>query len=176
MRVNINCLTIGAAVTERKRLITWDDPAVGAAAMPGMSGLDYLHSMMGNKLPPPPMNELLNMTLVEAEPGTATFTCHPDESHYNPIGAVHGGLVCTLLDSALGCAVQTTLPQGVGYTSIEIKVNYLRSVRSGSGPLTCVGVVSKAGSRVAFADGTVTDASGKLVATATGSLLVFPLS
>ena len=163
-------------MTERKRLVAWDDPAVGAAAMPGMSGLDYLHSMLGNRLPPPPMGELLNMTLVEAAPGTATFTCHPDESHYNPIGAVHGGLVCTLLDSALGCAVQTTLPKGVGYTSIEIKVNYLRSIRAGGGPLTCIGVVSKAGSRVAFADGTVTDASGKLVATATGSLLVFPLS
>ena len=163
-------------MTERERLVAWDDPAVGAAAMPSMSGLDYLHSMMGKKLPPPPMGQLLNMTLIEAAPGTATFTCHPDESHYNPIGAVHGGLVCTLLDSALGCAVQTTLPKGVGYTSIEIKVNYLRSIRAGSGPLTCIGVVSKAGSRVAFADGTVTDASGKLVATATGSLLVFPFS
>lgn len=163
-------------MTERKRLIEWHDPAVGMAAMPSMSGLDFLHSMMGQRLPSPPMNELLRMTLIEAEPGTATFTCHPDESHYNPIGTVHGGLVCTLLDSALGCAVQTTLPQGQGYTSIEIKVNYLRSVRIGSGPLTCVGTVSKPGSRVAFADGTVTDASGKLVATATGSLLVFPLS
>ncbi|WP_231994256.1 PaaI family thioesterase [Pseudarthrobacter equi] len=120
------------------------------------------------------MGQLLNMTLVHAAQGTATFTCDPDESHYNPIGTVHGGLVCTLLDSALGCAVQTTLPKGLGYTSIEIKVNYLRSVRADSGPLTCVGTVSKAGTRVAFADGTVIDANGKLVATATGSLLVFP--
>jgi uncharacterized protein (TIGR00369 family) len=163
-------------MTERTRLITWDDPAAGTAAMPTMSGLDYLHSMMGEQLPPPPMGVLLNMTLVEAAPGTATFTCEPDESHYNPIGAVHGGLVCTLLDSALGCAVQTTLPKGQGYTSIEIKVNYLRSIRAGSGPLTCVGVVTKAGSRVAFADGTVTDASGNLVATASGSLLVFSIA
>lgn len=160
---------------ERKRVLAWDDPAIGAAAMPGMSGLEYLHAMMGKKLPPPPMGELLNMTLVDAAPGTATFTCHPDESHYNPIGSVHGGLLCTLLDSALGCAVQTTLPKGLGYTSIEIKVNYLRSVRADSGPLTCVGVVSKPGNRVAFADATVTDARGKLVATATGSLLVFTI-
>lgn len=160
---------------ERKKLISWDDPAPGVVAMPGMSGLEYLHSMMGKKLPPPPMGQLLNMTLVHAAQGTATFTCHPDESHYNPIGTVHGGLVCTLLDSALGCAVQTTLPKGLGYTSIEIKVSYLRSVRADSGPLTCVGTVSKAGNRVAFADGTVTDANGKLVATATGSLLVFPI-
>lgn len=159
---------------ERKRVLAWDDPTIGAAAMPGMSGFQYLHSMMGKKLPPPPMGELLNMTLVDAAPGAATVTCYPDEFHYNPIGSVHGGRVCTLLDSALGCAVQTTLPKGLKYTSIEIKVNYLRSVRADSDPLTCVGVVSKPGNRVAFADGTVTDARGKLVATATGSsLLVF---
>lgn len=83
--------------------------------------------------------------------------------------------MCTLLDSALGCAVQTTLPKGVGHTSIEIRVNYLRPARSDSGQLTCVGVVTKPGQRVAFADGTVTDASGALVATATGSLLILPL-
>lgn len=143
--------------------------------MPGLSGIDYLHSMMGKELPPPPMNHVMGVTLVEAAPGTAPFTCRPDEPHDNPIGTVHGGLVCTLLDSALGCAVQTTLPKGVGHTSIEIRVNYLRPARSDSGQLTCVGVVTKPGQRVAFADGTVTDASGALVATATGSLLILPL-
>ncbi|MFF2051556.1 PaaI family thioesterase [Leifsonia sp. NPDC058194] len=143
--------------------------------MPTLSGLDYLRAMIDGVLPPPPIASLMDMTLVEAAPGTATFVCEPDESHYNPIGTVHGGLVCTLLDSVLGCAVQTTLPQGQGYTSIEIKVNYLRPVLAGSGPLTCVGTVTKPGNRVAFADGVVTDASGKVVATATGSLLVFPI-
>jgi uncharacterized protein (TIGR00369 family) len=88
---------------------------------------------------------------------------------------VHGGLVCTLLDSALGCAVQSTLSRGQGYTSIEIKVNYLRPVFAGSGPLTCSATVTKPGNRVAFADGVVTDGSGKTVATATGSLLVFAI-
>jgi uncharacterized protein (TIGR00369 family) len=144
--------------------------------MPTMSGLDYLRAMIAGELPPPPIASLMDMTLVEAAPGTATFICEPDESHYNPIGTVHGGLVCTLLDSALGCAVQTTLPQGQGYTSIEIKVNYLRPVLAGSGRLTCVATVTKPGNRVAFADGVVTDASGKTVATATGSLLVFPIA
>jgi uncharacterized protein (TIGR00369 family) len=143
--------------------------------MPTMSGLDYLLAMIAGELPPPPIASLMDMTLVEAAPGTATFICEPDESHYNPIGTVHGGLVCTLLDSALGCAVQTTLPQGQGYTSIEITVNYLRPVLAGSGRLTCVATVTKPGNRVAFADGVVTDASGKTVATATGSLLVFPI-
>ena len=87
------------------------------------------------------------------------FTCEPDESAYNPIGAVHGGLVCTLLDSVTGCAVHSTLPQGKGYTSVEIKVNYLKAVRLNSGVLTATGTVVKAGSRVGFAEGVVTDAS-----------------
>lgn len=162
-------------MTERQRIVEWEDPAPGVAVMPTLSGLDYLRAMIDGVLPPPPIASLMDMTLVEAAPGTATFVCEPGESHYNPIGTVHGGLVCTLLDSVLGCAVQTTLPQGQGYTSIEIKVNYLRPVLAGSGPLTCVGTVTKPGNRVAFADGVVTDAAGKVVATATGSLLVFPI-
>lgn len=81
---------------ERERVVAWawDDPAIGAA--PGMGGLEYLHAMMGKKLPPPPMGESVNMTLVNAAPGTAAFNCQTDESHYNPIGSVHGGLLCTL--------------------------------------------------------------------------------
>ena len=115
------------------------------------------------------------MDLVEVGPGTVTFRCQPDESHYNPIGMVHGGLVCTLLDSALGCATHTTLPAGTGYTSIEIKVNYLRPVTADSGPLICTGRVTKPGRRVTFAEGEVLDNQGKVVATASGSLLIFPL-
>jgi uncharacterized protein (TIGR00369 family) len=88
---------------------------------------------------------------------------------------VHGGLVCTLLDTVAGCAVHTTLPAGFGYTSIELKVNYLRAVHLTSGPLTAVGTVVKPGRRVAFAEGEVYDAAGKVVATATSSLLVFPI-
>jgi uncharacterized protein (TIGR00369 family) len=162
-------------VTERQSLIEWQDPAPGVQVMPTMSGLDYLQAMIDGALPPPPIASHMRMALTEVGPGTATFVCEPDESHYNPIGTVHGGLVCTLLDSALGCAVQTTLAKGQGYTSIEIKVNYLRPVLAAAGPLTCVATVTKPGNRVAFADGVVTDASGKAVATATGSLLVFPI-
>lgn len=162
-------------MTERTRTVTWEDPRPGVAAMPSMSGLEFLHAMMRGEYPGPPMAALLGMRLVAAELGTATFECEPHESHYNPIGAVHGGLVCTLLDSAIGCAAQTTLPAGQGYTSIELSVKYLRAVSPDSGTLTCVGRVTKPGSRVAFAEGVVTDSSGKAVATASGSLLVFPI-
>jgi len=162
-------------VSERGRTVHWQDPAPGVAVMPTVSGLEYLQKMIAGELPPPPIASLMGMTLTEAETGRAVFVCEPDESHYNPIGTVHGGLVCTLLDSALGCAVQSTLAQGQGYTSIEIKVNYLRPVFASSGPLVCSATVTKPGNRVAFADGVVTDGSGKTVATATGSLLVFPI-
>ena len=163
-------------MNERRRTVEWEDPAPGVARMAGMTGLDYLRAMLSGELPPPPIASLMQMRLTDAGPGTATFVCDPHESHYNPIGTVHGGLVCTLLDSALGCAVQSTLPRGQGYTSIGITVNYLRPVHAVSGPLTCVATVTKPGNRVAFADGVVTDGDGKVVATATGSLLVFPIA
>jgi uncharacterized protein (TIGR00369 family) len=160
---------------ERTRTVQWEDPAPALAVMPTVTGLEYLRRMIGGQLPPPPITVLMRMTLTEAEEGRVVFVCEPDESHYNPIGTVHGGLLCTLLDSSLGCAVQSTLPQGMGYTSIEINVNYLRPVYAHTGPLRCTATVTKPGRRVAFADGVVTDASGKTVATATGSLLVFPI-
>ena len=94
-----------------------------------MSGIDYLRAIVDGALPQPPIAGLMQFDFVEVEPGRAVFTCVPDESAYNPIGAIHGGLICTLLDSVTGCAVHTTLPQGKGYTSVEIKVNYLKAVR-----------------------------------------------
>ena len=165
----------GTGTGTRSRVVEWEDPFIGAGALPTLSGIDYLRAMMAGELPGPPIGALMGMTLTEVGEGTATFTCEPDESHYNPIGIVHGGLVCTLLDSAAGCAVQSTLPAGFGYTSIEIKVSYLRAVHHDTGLLTCTGTVVKPGRRVAFAEATVTDAAGKPIATATSSLLVFPL-
>jgi uncharacterized protein (TIGR00369 family) len=159
----------------RTRTIEWDDPMIGAARAATMPGIDYLQGMIDGEIPAPPIVGLMNMTLVEVGPGTATFTCLPDESHYNPIGTVHGGFVCTVLDSAAGCAVQTTLPAGTGYTSLEIKVSYLRGVSAATGELTVVGTVVKPGSRVAFAEAVVTDREGRVVATASSTLLVFPI-
>ncbi|KQH80541.1 aromatic compound degradation protein PaaI [Mycobacterium gordonae] len=155
--------------------VRWRDPALGLTVLPELSGIEFMKKMADGELPAAPIASHFGMDLIEVGPGTVTFRCVPDESHYNPIGAVHGGLVCTLLDSALGCATHTTLPAGSGYTSIEIKVNYLRSVSAVSGALTCTGRVVKPGRRVAFAEGEVLDGQGKLVATASGSLLIFPL-
>jgi uncharacterized protein (TIGR00369 family) len=160
---------------DRSRTVTWEDPLVGAAMAKTMSGLEYIRGLIDGSVPPPPIVNLMRMQPVSAEVGTVTFTCDPDESHYNPIGSVHGGLVCTLLDSVLGCATQTTLPKGQGYTSLEIKISYLRPVTADTGQLTAVGVVTKPGSRAAFAEGTVVDSRGKLIATASSTLLIFPV-
>lgn len=159
----------------RERTVTWHDPGPSTAIGLSMAGVDYLNAMIDGVLPPPPIAGLLQFDLVEAEHGRVVFTCRPDESAYNPIGAVHGGLVCTLLDSVLGCAMHSTLPQGKGYTSVEIKVNYLKAVRLSSGLLTATGTVVKSGSRVGFTEGSVTDGTGALVATASSTLLVFDL-
>jgi uncharacterized protein (TIGR00369 family) len=159
----------------RSREVTWYDPMIGAGQGLRMAGLDYLRAIQRGELPPAPIGGLLQFDVAEVEEGRVTFTCRPDESAYNPIGVVHGGLVCTLLDSVAGCALHSTLAAGRGYTSIEIKVSYLKAVRLQSGRLTAVGTVVKAGSRVAFTEGVVTDASGATVATATSTLLVFDL-
>ncbi|MBX6391763.1 MAG: PaaI family thioesterase [Frankia sp.] len=144
-----------------------------------MSGLEMLRAIADGTLPPPPIAMLFNFRPVAFEPGDVRFTVEPDESAYNPIGLVHGGLVCTLLDTVAACAVHTTLPAGAGYTSIELKVNYLRPVRVEPGrpnELVAHGWVTRPGRRVAFAEGDVRDASGKVVATASTSCLIFPLA
>jgi uncharacterized protein (TIGR00369 family) len=140
-----------------------------------MPGLDFIRALKDGLLPPPPMASVFDFSMTEVEVGRVTFECTPDESAYNPIGVVHGGLVCTLADSVVGCAVHTTLEAGVGYTSIDLNVSYLRPVTVGSGRLRAIGTVTKPGRRVAFASAEVVDDQGKTVATATSSCLIFPL-
>lgn len=159
----------------RSKTVTWFDPLASAERGSRLSGLEYLQAMAAGTLPGPPIAALFGMTVAEVEPGRVSFTVTPDESAYNPIGVVHGGLVCTLLDSVTGCAVHSTLSAGTGYTSIEIKVNYLGAVTLDSGELRATGRVTKPGRRVSFAEGEVLDAEGRSVATASSSLLVFPL-
>ena len=162
-------------VPSRSLIVDWEDPAPAAAQIPAMSGLEYIQRLADGTFPPPPIAKLMGFTVAEVELGRVVFECAPGEQHYNPIGTVHGGLACTLLDSAIGCAAQTTLQPGQGYTSIDISVSYLRPILAGSGTLRCEGLVTKPGSRVAFAEGRLTDGAGRLVATATSSLLVFAL-
>lgn len=117
----------------RSKVVTRYDPLVPASAA-GMTGLQFLLALRDGKLPPPPIAPLVGMNPTSVETSDVVFTCLPDESLYHPIGVVHGGLVCTLLDTVAACAVHSTLPADVDYTSVEIKVNYLRPVLAGVRP------------------------------------------
>ena len=145
---------------------------VTASLASSLSGLDFLCAIRDGEVPPAPMARLMGFSLVQVDHGLAVFECVPDESAYNPIGVVHGGLVCTLCDSAAGCAVQSTLEAGVAYTSIDINVTYLRPITKDSGPIRATARTTKPGRRVAYATVEVTDGSGKLLAHATSSCLV----
>lgn len=162
-------------MTTRSKTITWHDPIETAALGAQLSGIEFMRAMAAGEVPPPPISVLMNMGIQSIDEGRVVFTAEPDESQYNPLGRVHGGFVCTVLDTVAGCAVHTTLPQGLGYTSLEIKVTYVAGLAHDSGVLTAVGTVIKPGKRVAFAEGVITDAAGRTIATATSTLLVFPL-
>jgi uncharacterized protein (TIGR00369 family) len=156
----------------RSLTVSWQDPDALAQAGRAMSGIDFLRAIRDGRLPAPPMAELLGFCLVEVEPGHAVFEVEPGERHYNPIGVVHGGLAMTLLDSAMGCAVQTHMPAGGGYTTLEAKTNLVRPITGKTGMLRAIGTVIHAGNRVATAEARLVDATGKLYAHATTTCIV----
>ena len=138
-----------------------------------MSGLAYLQKIIAGELPRPPMSALLNFSLAELSAGRAVFVVEPAEYHYNPLGTVHGGLAATLLDSAMGCAIHSMLPAGAGYTTLEIKVNYIRAMTAETGQVRCEASVIHLGGRSATAEGRVIDAQGKLYAHGTTTCIIF---
>ena len=157
----------------RSHTITWEDPLTTARRVRAMSGLDSLHAMIAGEIPPPPIVKLLGITLATAEPGLVTMTLPLAEFHYNPIGSVHGGIAATLLDSVMGCAVQTTLPHGRVYTTLELKISYLRPMTVANGTITAEGRVISAGRKAAFAEGKIFDPTGKLLATGSTTCAVW---
>jgi uncharacterized protein (TIGR00369 family) len=152
--------------------VTWEDPLPLAQAGRSMSGIEFLRAIRDGKLPHPPICALLNYRLVDVEPGHAVFEATPGEQHYNPIGVVHGGLAMTLLDSAMGCAVQTKMPAGGGYTTLEAKTNLVRAVTSETGKLRAIGKIIHLGKRVATAEARLEDREGKVYAHATSTCMV----
>ena len=157
---------------KRSLEVTWQDPVELAKAARSMAGIEFLRAMRDGKLPPPPIAELLGFKLVEVEPGRAVFEVQPGERHYNPIGVVHGGLAMTLLDSAMGCSVQTQMPAGGGYTTLEAKTNLVRAITSETGVLRAIGKVVHLGKRIATAEARLEDKAGKLYAHATTTCIV----
>lgn len=158
---------------QRTRTISWDDPFVGAARGASMPGIDYLRAMAAGEVPPPPIALLLGFSMAEVDEGRVTFEVEPAEYHYNPIGVVHGGLAATLLDSVMGCAVHSTLPAGALYSTLEMKVNFVRPITSGTGTAVAEGTIVHAGSRVSTAEGRMyVKSTGKLLAHATTTCFI----
>jgi uncharacterized protein (TIGR00369 family) len=156
----------------RSRTFSWQDPLIGAKAALDMTGLEYLQAIERGDLPPPPISATLDIRAHKVSEGCVSFKFVPSEYHYNPIGTVHGGVISTLVDSAMGCAVHTLLPRRTAYTTLELKVNFIKALKSDTGEITCEGKTIYVGGRVATAEARVTDEAGTLYAHATTTCLV----
>jgi uncharacterized protein (TIGR00369 family) len=161
------------ATAQRTRTFAWADPAAMAAVAATKPGLEYLSDIAAGHAPPPPIAGLLGLTLEVVEPGRVVFAVQPAEWMYNPIGSVHGGIAATLLDSCTGCAVHTTLAAGVGYTTTDLHVRYIRAMTDTTGRVLAEGRVIHSGRRTATAEGRLFVEDGeRLIAHATSGCAV----
>jgi uncharacterized protein (TIGR00369 family) len=159
--------------SSRSRTLVWQDPVPTAAVGAKMGGLEYMTAVVRGEVPPPPIAVTMRLRPVELEEGRVVFEGEPGEEHYNPIGVVHGGYAATLLDSALGCAVHTTLPAGVAYTSLGLEAKFVRPISRDTGRVLCEATVLYRGRRQATAEAALTEAqSGKLLAHGTSTLMI----
>lgn len=149
---------------ERQRIVQWHDPAEIVAHAATMTGLEFISKISSGDIPAPPIAELLGMDIIAVEVGRVVFRLYIGEHLFNPIGSVHGGAICTLLDSAMACAIQTKLPQGTIYTTTQLNVNFVRGLTTAVEYVDCEGYVVHGGRRLATAEGRVIDANGKLYA------------
>jgi uncharacterized protein (TIGR00369 family) len=148
---------------------------VGVAKAVNLSGVEFLQAIIAGEIASPAIGKALGFELLEAEEVRVVFGGKPEEYHYNPMGIVHGGLAATLLDSALGCSVLSTLPKGIIFTTLELKVNYIRAMSTQTGYVRCEGKIIHAGRQMATSEAKLVDADGKLYAHGTTTCLVFPI-
>lgn len=141
-----------------------------------ISGFDFIDGIRTGRYPHPPIAKTLDYQLIEVANGRVVFEGAPAFAAYNPLGGAHGGWFGTLLDSCMACAVQTTLPQGTGYTTVEYKITILRPAFTDTPPLKAIGTVVSSGRRIATATGEMVGQDGKVYATGTTTCLVFPIT
>jgi uncharacterized protein (TIGR00369 family) len=156
----------------RSRTFSWDDPARVEANLRSMSGLEFLTRVMTGEFPAPPMARLMNIRISQVEQGRVVFEGTPEEYHYNPLGVVHGGMAATLLDSALGCCVNSHLEAGDFYTTLELKVNYLRPITLDTGVVRAIATTVHIGRSTALVEGRVVDAQDRIYAFASSTCLI----
>lgn len=157
---------------KRTRTFSWENPLEGASKARDMSGLEYLEAMRDGHIAPPPITHTLGLEGFKVEKGSVSFIMNPAEFQYNPIGTVHGGVISTILDSAMGCTVHSVLPKGSGYTTLELKVNFLRAVTIKSGTMTATGKLIHAGKSTALVEASLTDADGNVYAHGVSTCLI----
>ncbi len=156
----------------RRRTVLWQDPAGFEEPIRRLSGIEFMRAFLAGDLPPPPFMQLLGVRIVSVDPSSVVFEFEPAEYMYSPLGNVHGGIITVLLDTAMGCSFHTTLPAGTGYTTLELKVNFLRPVTANVGTMRAEGHVIHGGSRVATADARLLDSGKRLYAHATSTLMI----
>ncbi len=148
---------------------------VSPETLKSLSGLEFLQGIIAGRFPQPPIAELMDFSLIEVAAGRVLFEANPGPQHYNPIGSVHGGFAATLLDSCMGCVVHSVLPKGIGYVTLEFKINFVRPITSQTGKIFAEGKIIHPGNRTATSEGYLRDNAGKLLAHASTTCLVFPL-
>jgi uncharacterized protein (TIGR00369 family) len=159
-------------MVDRVRTFNWDDPHVASATMRTLSGIEALRAVIAGQFPAPPMARLMNIRLIEVERGRIVFEGTPKEYHYNPLGTIHGGFAATLLDSAMGCCVHSCLEAGDRYTTLEIKVNYLKALTLETGRVRAIATILHIGRTTALADARIVDDSDAVYAHATSTCLI----
>ncbi|MEO5842635.1 MAG: PaaI family thioesterase [Acidimicrobiales bacterium] len=157
----------------RRRVVEWADPTIAATSAAGLTGVDFLRSIANGLLPQAPVAALLGMRLAEVESGRVVFELEVGEHLYNPIGSVHGGIISTALDSAMGCVVHSKLGRGQGYTTLELKVNFDRALTVAVAVVRAEAEIVTSGRRVATAVGRLVGPDGTLYAHASTTCLVF---
>ncbi len=158
----------------RQRHYSWHDPRSHWSRLGAMSGLDYLSAVIRGDVPPPPVAVAMRLTLVEVSKGRVVYTGQPGEDFANDVGSIQGGWLAALIDAAIGSAVHAALPAGPRYTTLELKVNFVRAVAIDSGEMRCTAETLHVGRRTATARARVEDADGKLYAHATTTCLILP--
>ena len=157
---------------ERVRTVRWSDPARLLEAARTRSGAELLEAVRTGALPAPPIAELIGMRITEVAAGRAVFELEAAEFLYNPLGMVHGGILATLLDSAMGCALHATLPAGTSYTTLEFQLHFVRPVTTRAGTIRAIGTLVHAGATLATAEGRIEGRDGTLFAHGTCSMML----
>lgn len=162
--------------TKRTRTYSWGDPLEGVEKAKALTGFEYIRQMFEGEIAPPPILETAGITMLSVEEGNVKFLIEPQEFQYNPIGSVHGGIITTILDSAIGCSLHTTLPKSMAYTTLEIKVNFIKKITHNTAPLHTETTIIHRGRSTALLETKLVDSGQSVYAHASSTCMIFNLS